>query len=148
MIWTWFILRKQYSTNFTMLDNKMNPSLPTLDLNPQLQLRETRHFPNALASLLDYIIWFLTLSSWLPCFPFPWLIDPLVTCLSLYVLSCIWWYEGAWHACNACDAWSPFGAHALHVMHDSHHAHLSSNVWRCTCHNYDDKNLAIENNLS
>ena len=110
------------------IDHKMKFSFcRTLDLNPWLQLRTTRLFTNKLTCLIYYFSYFLLIDC----------SNPLLPCLSLCVLSCIWWYEDAWHACVAC---ARFGAHALHVMHDSHHAHLSFSVWNLICHKYDDIN--------
>ena len=105
MIWTWFILRKQYFTNFTMLDNKMNPSLPTLDLNPRLQLRETRHFPNALASLLDYLTsYFVFLITLFSLDPLSSLHCPLFICAPMHTMY--------------------VRVQDMHAMHDRHLAYM------------------------
>ena len=111
MIWTWFILRKQDFTNFTMIDNKMKSFSTDSWFEPSTSTPRDKTLPkctsffawlfNFLLCLLDYLVF--------PLIPFPQFIA-----LFLYVppcIQCMWGYKrcmqcmiAIWHTCITCDA--------------------------------------------
>ena len=110
MIWTWFILRKQDFTNFTMINNKMQPFSTDSWFEPSTSTPRDKTLPKCtsfFAWLFDFLLCLLDY----PVFPFlDWLIPWLLA--SLYMFS------------HAYDDMRVHGMHVMHVMHDRHLAYM------------------------